>query len=98
MQSTNSYEAVRTTFSLGHAGIIYAVAISPDSRHSLSASGDGLIRLWDNLSSHCLKVLEGHTGPVLCVRISNDGLHALSGSEDKTVRCWDLNTGKCIEV
>ena len=88
----------RTAFSLGHAGIIYAVAISPDSRHSISASGDGLIRLWDNLSGHCLKVFEGHTGGVLCVRISHDGIHALSGSEDKTIRLWNISTGECEQI
>ena len=66
------------------------MAITRDGRYALSASSDGMVRLWDLRTGKELHCFTGHTAEVIGVAISPDGKFGLSGSWDNTVRLWRL--------
>ena len=82
----------------GHTGPVHGLAVSPDGRLVLSASGfpqgDHTLRLWDLRSRQQLRRFEGHKGDVLCAAFAPDGKRAISGGDDGTARLWDVDTGK----
>jgi WD40 repeat protein len=92
--SRESRELVRTLS--GHEDWVCALAVSSDSRHVLSGSGDCTLRLWDLRTGQVLRTFTGHEGKVSGVALSPDGRRALSGSHDRTLRLWDLQTGQMI--
>jgi WD40 repeat protein len=94
--SRESRELIRTLS--GHEDWVCALALSPDSRHVLSGSGDCTLRLWDLRTGQLLRTFTGHEGKVSAVAMSPDGRHALSGSHDHTLRLWDLQTGQMIHT
>jgi len=60
----------------------------------VSASGDGVVKVW-NLSNLKLRSnLTGHKGYVNTVTISPDGSLCASGGRDGTAMLWDLTEGK----
>ena len=94
--SRESPDLIRTL--TGHGDWVSAVAMSPDSRHALSGSGDRLLRLWDLRTGQLLRTFTGHEDEVCAVAVSPDGRHALSGSHDGTLRLWDLQTGRLLRT
>jgi WD40 repeat protein len=88
-------------FSL-RAGMVRAVAFTPDGRRLVAACQDGTIRLIALAAegpapprpTPPLLTLTGHTAAVTCLALgSSDKLFA-SGSDDRTIRFWDLATGR----
>jgi WD40 repeat protein len=79
---------------LGHSGVVYSVAVSPDGKRVLTGSGDNTAKLWDLATGRELRTFEGHTGQVTAVAFSPDGKQVLTGSRDKTARLWDATTGR----
>lgn len=77
----------------GHAAPVQAVAISHDGRYAVSASLDGIIRVWDLNLRQEMTIFEGHDGAVTAVAMSPDGKSIVSGSTDNTVRVWDFKSG-----
>jgi WD40 repeat protein len=75
---------------LHHGGFVSALAFTADGKTLLSASGDGLIRLWDPATGKERRRLQGHTGAVLSLALTPDGKRLASGGADRTVRFWDL--------
>ena len=72
-----------------------SVAYSPDGRHIVSGSLDG-IRIWDaETGAPVNSPIEGHTGTVWSVAYSPDGRH-ICGSDDRTIRILDAETGAAI--
>ncbi|MCC3592960.1 hypothetical protein [Microcoleus sp. PH2017_28_MFU_U_A] len=69
-----------------------AVAIAPDSKTAISASGDKTVKIWDTESCTELRTLTGHTSEVNAVAIAPDGKTAISASGDKTVKIWDTES------
>jgi hypothetical protein len=55
--SHESRDLIRTLS--GHGDWVAAVAVSPDSRHALSGSGDRMLRLWDLRTGQLLRTLTG---------------------------------------
>lgn len=82
-------------FSLGNAGAVRAITVSPDGNKLVSGSADNTLRVWSVNSGRCERVLEGHSDKVLCVTWSADGRRVLSGSADSTLRVWDVQSGQC---
>ncbi|MBN1138231.1 MAG: hypothetical protein JXM73_16705 [Anaerolineae bacterium] len=82
----------------GYEGWVNAVAVTPDGRRAVSASGDRTLRVWDLATGQAEAVLRGHEGPVSAVAVTPDGRRAVSGSWDRTLRVWDLATGKTAAV
>jgi WD40 repeat protein len=84
----------------GHTGSVHGLAVSPDGRLLLSASGfpegDETLRLWDLKTGRELRRFEGHRGQVLCVAFSPDGKWAASGGTDKAIHLWDVETGQGV--
>jgi len=78
----------------GHTVIVTSVSFSPDSRHALSGSNGGTIRLWDIESGKEIRKFEGHSNIVFSISFSPDSRHALSGGG--TISLWDIETGKEI--
>jgi WD40 repeat protein len=77
-----------------HPGFVAALAFAPDGKTLISASGDGLVRLWDPAARKERLLLKGHKGAALALSLSRDGRTLASGGEDGTVRLWDLHSGK----
>ena len=73
---------------------VNAVAIAPDGKTAISASGDKTVKIWDTESCTELRTLIGHTSEVNAVVIAPDGKTAISASSDKTLKIWDLFSGK----
>ena len=46
----------------GHAGYVYAVAVTADGRTAVSGGGDGTVRVWDLAGTATPRVLTGHAG------------------------------------
>ena len=76
----------------GHEKGVYGAKFVSDSKQVITASGDGLLKLWDVESGREVRSFPGHAGTVYAVSLSNDGQRMLSGSLDGTARLWDLAT------
>ena len=76
---------------------VHTVTLTLDGRCAVSASFDGMLRVWDLETATCRHLLKGHSGSVNCVSVTPDGRHAVSASDDHTLRVWDLETGLCLK-
>ena len=64
----------------------------------VSASQDGMVKIWNAAKGKCVRTFEGHSSLVFSAGFSPDGTHIVSGSEDKTVKIWSVATGQCIQT
>ena len=62
----------------------------------VSASRDGIIKIWDLERNQEIRALEGHIGWVNSVAVSDDKKCIISGGLDRIVRLWCFHTGKLI--
>ena len=69
------------------------MAVTPDGRRAVSASGDKTLKVWDLASGRALRTLAATPTRVSAVAVTPDGRHAVSASEDKTLKVWDLGAG-----
>src|SRR4029078_7650550 len=81
-----------------HVHEVRTVAVTPDGKAALSASGSvykrGEIKYWDLETKTVLFTLEGHERGIIDLAVTPDGRFAVSGSYDATVRLWDLRNRK----
>jgi WD40 repeat protein len=82
----------------GHTGEVNSVAIAPDERFMVTASGDHTLRIWELETGNCSRVLLGHDEVVWRVAVSPNGRILASGSGDDTVRLWDIKTGALLQT
>src|SRR5215468_6689347 len=81
----------------GHAGWVYAVAISPDGQTIASAGDDATIRLWQLETGESTGVLTGHTRRIRSLAFTADG-RLVSGAEDGQVCLWDTGRASLIRA
>lgn len=79
-----------------HDSGVNDVIFTPDGKHIVSASADGLIKLWDSKRGNLIREYRGHTAPVHAVDVSSDGSYIASASFDRTVRIWHLDSGRQV--
>lgn len=77
---------------VGHGGPVRSLALSPDGKRVLTASGDGTARLW-SVDGRESRPLEGHTGRLVTAAFSPDGERVVTASEDGTARLWHTTGG-----
>lgn len=83
----------RATFA-GHAGSVWALALSPDSSVVATGAADNTACLWDAATAHRSLALRGHTGWVTAVAFSPTGECFATGSTDNVCGLWDPATGR----
>jgi len=77
---------------------VSAAHFNSDGTLVVTASGDGVARIWEVSSGRLLKQLSGHTGIVNSARFSPSSERIVSASEDNTVRVWNTHTGEVVFV
>lgn len=76
---------------VGHAGPVYGLSFSPDSRFLLSSSEDKTVRLWSMDTYTALVSYKGHNHPVWDVAFSPLGHYFATASHDQTARLWSCD-------
>lgn len=76
----------------GHDSQVNSLVFTRNTRHLLSGSSDGTVRLWDLDSGRELACYRLGVN-VSSVAVSPDGRRALFGCGDFTARLWDLTRG-----
>src|SRR5206468_1160384 len=83
---------LRRTFT-GHSQYVSAVAVTPDGRCAISASGDTTLKVWNLQSGTLLYTLSGHHDSIEAIAVTPDGRRVISASQDNTLKVWDPDTG-----
>ena len=78
----------------GHRGPVNAVQLRGDL--IVSASGDGVARLWSLASGQCIKEFPSKDRGMACVDFSLDSKTILAGGNDQVVYQFDSNTGTMV--
>ncbi|PTB71314.1 WD40 repeat-like protein [Trichoderma longibrachiatum ATCC 18648] len=76
----------------GHAGVVYSVTLSHDSKVIASVSSDKTIKIWDTVSGICTSTLQGPDAAVSVVAFSHDS-KILASTSEREIRLWDVITG-----
>jgi WD40 repeat protein len=79
---------------LRHAAAVSAVAFSPDGKHLLTGSQDGVARLWDAVTGQATGPDLVHQGAIVSVAFSRDSQTAATASADRTARLWKVASGQ----
>ncbi len=67
---------------------VNAAAFSPDGQSIVTASDDGVVRIWDASGRMEPRALKGHTAPITTAEFSRDGQFIVTASRDGTARVW----------
>jgi WD40 repeat protein len=70
---------------------------SPDGRRVVTASNNGIARLWDATTGEAIGEPMEHSGPVNFTQFSYNSEHVVTASQDGTARmwhAWDATAGK----
>jgi WD40 repeat protein len=78
---------------LRHPAIVFAAEYSPGGDRIVTATEDGIVRLWEGKTQELLHELRGHVGQVEVLRFNPSGRFLATGSYDEHIRIWDLKAG-----
>lgn len=82
---------------LGHQTQINDVEFSEDGRFAVSASGDGMILLWDVANHSLIRQLLGSTQEIRDLSFSQDGQLVYAASLSGAVLVFDVQTGLIVD-
>lgn len=81
-----------------HSDPVTAVDFNRDGTLIVTASYDGLCRIWDASTGACLKTLiDEAQPPVSFVKFSPNGKYVLSGTLDSKIKLWDYEKAKIVK-
>jgi F-box and WD-40 domain protein 1/11 len=78
----------------GHRGPVNAVQMR--GTLVVSASGDGIAKLWNLASGLCIKEFPSKDRGMACVEFSPDSRTILAGGNDQVIYQFDTNTGELV--
>ncbi|KAL6713464.1 hypothetical protein ACLMJK_008929 [Lecanora helva] len=78
----------------GHRGPVNAVQMRGDL--VVSASGDGIAKLWNIRSGLCIKEFPSRDRGMACVEFSPDSRTILAGGNDQVIYQFDTSTGELV--
>ena len=78
----------------GHRGPVNAVQLRGDL--VVSASGDGIAKLWNLTSGLCIKEFPSKDRGMACVEFSPDSRTILAGGNDQVIYQFDTSTGELV--
>jgi WD40 repeat protein len=78
----------------GHRSAVRAFAAAPDGSLLVSASEDGILKVWDLEAGRVLHTLDAHADWVHAVAVTADKQQAVSAGGDRLVKVWDLQRGQ----
>ncbi|KAL9060066.1 MAG: hypothetical protein Q9206_001224 [Seirophora lacunosa] len=79
---------------LGHRGPVNAVQLR--GTLAVSASGDGVAKLWNLISGTCVKEFPSRDRGMACVEFSLDSRAIFAGGNDQVIYQFDASTGELI--
>ncbi|KAL9013039.1 MAG: hypothetical protein Q9173_002237 [Seirophora scorigena] len=79
---------------LGHRGPVNAVQLR--GTLAVSASGDGVAKLWNLISGTCVKEFPSKDRGMACVEFSLDSRAIFAGGNDQVIYQFDASTGELI--
>lgn len=79
---------------IGHRGPVNAVQLRGNL--VVSASGDGIAKLWNLTSGLCIKEFPSKDRGMACVEFSPDARTILAGGNDQVIYQFDTSTGELI--
>ncbi len=77
-------------FTNRHDGDVYQLQFTPDNLEMFSAGHDGLLRVWDRITTEETECVDLKTGPITAFAFSDDGNQWSWGSANGWVRLWDV--------
>lgn len=77
---------------------VRSVAITADGHWIAAAGDDGIILLWERVTTDRIQQLTGHGAIVWSIAFAPDGEQLGSGSADGTLRIWDCRSGRCEAI
>lgn len=79
------------------ACLVYHLIFDQTSEHILSASGDGLIKIYDK-GLRLLKTVRGHKRDISILTVSSDNKFMISADEGGLVRVWEFPSARPVAV
>src|SRR5258707_9377264 len=77
---------------LRHNHVVESLAFSPDGKYLVTASDDGIVKVWDAPTGRDLRTYRGHKDKVSTVAVSSDNKTVASAGSERTGRLSDLTT------
>ncbi|KAM1026306.1 hypothetical protein TB2_039181 [Malus domestica] len=79
-------------------GAINQVRYTATGGMYVTASKDGVLRLWDGVTAKCVRSIPAHvTAEATSANFTKDQRFVLSSGKDSTVKLWDVGTGKLVK-
>ena len=72
------------------------VSYSPDGRFLVSSSDDNTIRLWDNWTGKCIRVINTSPNHVPLVSIDHKGERIICSTNNYDIKVWDFLSGEPV--
>jgi COMPASS component SWD3 len=78
-----------------HIGGQLCINFNPQGNLTITGALDGVARLWDVRSGHCVLSLEAHSRRICAASFNYDGNRFVTSSFDGLCRVWDTLNGEC---